>query len=87
MIVVFANKKITANNVSNVLSKSRFKVSAVKGTNGKFVSGCVKIKELYRNGTQVPEDDEDTEYVREKLEDALGVEILEIDENNDIRFK
>lgn len=87
MIVVFANKRITTKDVSNVLSKSRFKVSAVKRTNGKLVGGCVKIKEFYRSGKQVPEDDEDTEYVREKLEDTLGEEILEIDENDDMRFK
>lgn len=89
MIVVFANKEINTRDVSKVLAdvNGRFKVSAVKRKNGKTLRGCVKIVEIDKHGKQISEDDEDTEYVREKLEDTLGEEILEIDDNDDVRFR
>ena len=89
MIVVFANVKINVSDVSKVFSghSKRFKVSAVKNANGKILSGCVKITEFDKKGKKVSADDEDVDYVREKLEDALGEEILEIDDDDDLMFK
>ncbi len=89
MIVVFANKKVTPKDVSDALSKvgGKFKVFAVKNKNGKIVSGCAKVVKIGKNGKPIDHDDEYVDYVRETLEDDLGEEILEIDDNDDIRFK
>ncbi len=89
MIVVFAYAETGVSDVSKVFpgNSKRFKVSAVKNADGKILSGCVKISEFDKKGKRVSADDEDVDYVREKLEDALGEEILEIDEDDDLMFK
>lgn len=88
MIVIFRDKGITAGEVSDALNKNNmlFSISGLERSTGKLVRGLFLIKKIDKHGRMTDGDDEDTEYVREKLEDDLGTEITEIDDDDDVRF-